>query len=263
MKGIIAVILAAGTVFLLFSCSAPVEVTKEESLELPAGAVEFLEIRSGDGELDISGISGAEVISVQAEIVATGSDEKSIQKALDNELELELQRRGNRAVLDAGFADSFFLLDLISSSEKLVHLVVTIPDDMEVRITDSAGDLYIQQVHNSCTIRDSSGDIIVEDSGGPVEITDTDDDILLSDIQGNLTIDDTGGEIEAASVRGEITIQDGAGNINISDVTGRVYLHDNTGSITIEKVRGDVSIVGGGKGNVRIREVEGEITQNY
>jgi DUF4097 and DUF4098 domain-containing protein YvlB len=277
---------------LVFSCSNTVEITETRELSLSAGSVEFIEIHAGPGALDITGVPGGRNITAEAKVIATGRAEKEARQgngsgffteastetgqpaetegkpegektdSIENKVELDLEKRGNRAVLTARAAPTLFFLDWFDFGTNLIHLDVRVPDTIEVRVWDSDGDMYIQNMKSPLIIEDGAGNITVENSRGEMEIRDEAGDIFTTDFTGEITISDEAGDIELTSVRGDISIDDNQGNITIENVTGDISLYDKTGSIIVETVTGDVKITGGGKGNVRIRNIDGNIQQN-
>lgn len=272
---------------LVFSCSNTVEITETRELSLSAGSVEFIEIHAGPGELDITGVPGGRNITAEAEVIATGGStdgeegnsdtgqpaEKEEEPegetinsettdSIEKKVDLELEKRGNRAVLTARAVPTLFFLEWFDFGTSLIHLDVRVPDTIEVRVWDSDGDMYIQNMNSPLIIEDGAGNITVENCRGEMEIRDEAGDIFTTDFAGEITISDEAGDIELSSVRGDISIDDNQGNISIENVTGDVSLYDKTGSITVEAVTGDVKITAGGKGNVRIRNIDGNIQQN-
>jgi DUF4097 and DUF4098 domain-containing protein YvlB len=272
---------------LVFSCSNTVERTETRELSLSASSVEFIEIHAGPGELDITGVPGGRKITAEAEIISTGKADKTIRQTggvdfsvsertgeeesspeagqtaeEEEKVDLKLEKRGNRAVLTARGQPSLFFLEWFDFGKNLIHLDVRVPDTIEVRVWDSDGDMYIQKMKSPLIIEDGAGDIIVQNSRGMMEIRDDAGDIFVTEFTGEVDITDEAGDIELSHVRGNVSIKDNRGSITVESITGDVSVFDKTGSIDIEKITGDVKITGGGKGTVRIRNVEGNIQQN-
>lgn len=247
----------------ILSCSPKREVKESRSIEIPAKNIEFIEIYNGAGEVDIIGAPEAETIRAQVDIIVTGSGDSDLEGLIEREAVVEMEKRGNRAVANAQFTQSFFLSELIDRSEKKIHLQLSIPPAIEIRVWDGEGDLYLQNIQNDVSIQDESGDIVIEDAIGNIDIHDGRGLIVGSRITGSITITDLTGDIEISHIDGAIDINDEQGSITIASITGNITVEDTTGAVTVEQVKGNLRLIGGGKGSVRLRGVSGDVIQNY
>ncbi len=249
---------------LLLSCSAGIEVSNTKEFKIDSDGIDFIEVYGGKGELDITGVPGGKEIIVKAEIVAVGEGEGGgeTEGPMKNAV-VELTRRGNRAVIRGQFKQGFFLRDLINPQSGHIHMDIMVPSAMELRIWDEEGDIYINTMEEDVLLDDGEGNIIIENTKGRIEIKDDEGDINGTGIEGEVTIDDGVGMISLSRVKGNIRIEDKGGDIETERIFGNVSLFDTDGGITLQEIEGDVNITAGGKGNVRLKNISGEIKQNF
>jgi DUF4097 and DUF4098 domain-containing protein YvlB len=211
---------------------------KVKNLSLSADGIEKLEIDCGAGYLYLSGDSSLESIEVEAEIIVKGKSERDAEKYIEENVKLELKKRGSRAVLISNFDDSRFWDNFRT---RVINLKVRIPKNMDLYIDDGSGEMKVEQII------------------GRVEIDDGSGEIRISGIQGDVSIDDGSGTIEVTDVFGNLYIDDGSGTIEVRDVDQNVRVDDGSGSIYIDGVGGDVIIEDDGSGSLKIKNVKGKV----
>lgn len=224
-------------VFFLCGSSA-LSFQKVKNLSLSAEGIEKLEIDCGAGFLKVYGIESLREIEVTAEIVVEGKNEKRAQEFISENVKLDLEKRGSKAVLVSKIKQGF---SLFSFRKKVINLTVNVPKNIDLDIDDSSGAMNIESIIGQVDIDDSSGSIHVEN------------------IRGNVTIDDSSGGIDVEDVSGYISIDDSSGSIYITNIGENVTLSDGSGSINIDGVGGDVILKEDGSGKVKIRNVKGKI----
>jgi len=242
-------------ILLLFASFVfPYEKTKK--LNLPSQGIEKLEIDCTAGFLKIYGIEGLAKVEVTAEIIVKGKKVRDEEKFIQENIELSLEKRGNKAVLISKFKQSF---PHISFRTKVINLTVNVPKNINLWIDDSSGSMSVEDINGEIDIEDSSGDIRIEDIRGNVEINDGSGDIEAITISGYLSINDGSGGIDVKGVVGDVSIDDGSGSIYVNNTGGSVTVNDGSGSINIDGVEKDVIIKNDGSGGLRVRNVKGNI----
>lgn len=221
---------------LFVSTSFSFEAVKK--LRLSADGIEKLEIDCGAGYLYLTGDDSLESIEVEAEIVVKGKGERDTERYIEENLELELKKRGSRAVLVSKFKNGRFWENFRS---RVINLKVRTPKNMNLYIDDGSGEMRVEQII------------------GRVEIDDGSGEIHISGIQGDVSIDDGSGTIDVTDVFGNLHIDDGSGTIEVRGIDQNVRVDDGSGSIYIDGVGGDVIIEDDGSGSLRIKNVKGKV----
>lgn len=224
-------------------------------LELSAVEIKTIRIQCGAGFLILRGIEGTEKIEVDADILIEGLDAKDLQSFLENNLLLDLKRRGDRAVLRAMFLRS----SRFKPTEAKVDLLIRVPRRLNVSVDDGSGPIHAGGFYGDLEIDDGSGSITVRGITGRVRIGDTSGPLTLEVIRGNVNVKDGSGSIYINLVLGDVGVVDASGSITIQDVQGHVKVWDGSGSIDIHDITKSVSILESDSGEISIEGVEGKI----
>lgn len=202
-----------------------------------AGLTEFV-IDAGAGSLVVTGVDGTGDIMVTATIIIEDEDENDAQKLIEKRLDLQLERVGDRAVLESGF-DSAWHWD----GNATINLDVRMPAGIALRVNDGSG---------STTITDVTGDVLVDDGSGSLLVTNA----------GSVTVDDGSGSIRVSDASGDVYINDGSGTIEIQGVGGSVRIDDGSGHIRVDDVEKDLIIEDDGSGGLTYTNVRGSVVQD-
>lgn len=213
---------------------------EQRELSLDANGITTVDIEAGAGSLEVSGVPGFDVIEVEAAIEVPDRDDEAARELIESKLQLTLDRYGDKAVLKAYIDRSFWR----RSVEARVHLVVRVPESVDLVIDDGSG---------SMSVSDVSGSIDIDDGAGS---------ITLTRVGGDLRINDGSGSITAHELGGDVSIEDGSGSIDVEDVAGSVIIDDGSGSIGVRDVLQDVTIIDAGSGGVRIAGVRGNVNSD-
>ncbi|MCK4260117.1 MAG: DUF4097 family beta strand repeat protein [Halanaerobiales bacterium] len=233
-------------VFILVFTMGVLAYEETRLLELVLDNTSTLRVKCEAGDLSIEGVDGLEQIEVIAEIYISKSKDKA-EKIIDRDLELSLVKEGKHAVLSCGFDNnnvsswlSFFFGNSYKGS---VDLIIRVPNDILLDITDGSGNIIIKNSKAKVEINDGSGDIEILDCFNDLEIVDGSGDLIIKNIRGNVQIDDGSGDIEIYDINGYVTVKDGSGSIDID---------------TVEK---DVKIIYAGSGGIEFSNIKGQIIQ--
>lgn len=260
------------SVSLAINAQEPCAYEAERIVEGAMDAINHVIVRAGGGELVIEGESGRR--SVLATGIACAPREKQLEQ-----LQVRISREGDSLVVATEIPEGFNPLNWFRSDGWL-HLTVKVPAGIAIdvedssgsakisrvgsaRITDSSGDLHIENIKGSVTIGDGSGQITVRDIQGPLRLADGSGDVAIAEITGDIIVaNDGSGEIKIADVQGSVTIgDDGAGDITIERVSGSVKIEeDAAGDIFVSSIKNDVSILRDRSGEIEVAAVDGDFT---
>ena len=233
--------------------SAVRQETKE--LELPTVGISLLRIQSGAGSLIVKGIEGLDKIEVTADILVQDLEAADPDSYFENNILLDLKKRGSKALLLAEFLRS----SRFKPIEARIDLLVRIPKKMTVRIDDGSGPVDASGLYGNLEVDDGSGSITIRDITGKVRIGDASGPITVETVKGNVDVKDGSGSIAINSVAGNVSVLDASGSITIQDVDGYVKVTDGSGSIDIHDVSKNVTILESDSGEINIEGVKGKI----
>jgi len=209
---------------------------------LPVVDLASLDLDVGAGDLVVTGSPDATDITVSVEVWRGFGGDDQDDDAMDA-LRIELRDEGDGVVQASVFFDPEMPLYVADTT-------VTVPDAMELWLTDGSGDAALSAVAKVC-VGDGSGDLRIRDIAGDVLVEDGSGDLEVSSVGGNVEVTDGTGDLLVAGVCGDAGIVDGSGDIVVDDVHGTVSITDGSGDIFVGEV-GDVEVVEGGSGDVRI-----------
>ena len=221
-----------------FSHAAWTDYEEERELSLDADGIAELDIRAGAGSLDVTGVAGQADIIVKATIIIDNADEDEAARIIAKRMELSLEERDGKAVLESGFDGGF-----MGGPNARIDLEVTVPAGLALGIDDSSG---------SIDVRDVSADVRIEDGSGSIDVENV----------GNLLIEDGSGSIDVERVAGDVDVTDGSGSISVRGVSGSVTIDDGSGSINVSDVEEDLIIVDDGSGGLKFSDVRGTVEQD-
>lgn len=222
------------------------DIEEKRTLTESATDVKVVTIKAGAGFLVVKGDASASQISVEADMqVDEGNYELSLNVSGDT---AELIADANPENKSNWFGDS-----------PKIDMTVSIPANVELKITDGSGSLTVTDIDGDLQIKDGSGSMEVANIGGITVINDGSGSIEIENIRSSLTIDDGSGSIDIREVTGEIKIDDGSGGINIVDVASTVNIEDGSGSILVKGAIGHVTI-DDGSGGIDLEDLADGVT---
>lgn len=222
-----------------FSHAAWTDYEEERDLSLDADGIGSLDIEAGAGSLEVTGIAGQDHIVVKATIVVVDADEDEAARIIAKRMELSLEERDGKAVLESGFDGGL----MGSEANARIDLEVTVPAGLPLEIDDSSG---------SIDVRDIAADVKIDDGSGSIDVENV----------ANLQIDDGSGSIDVERVAGDVNVTDGSGSISVRGVSGSVTIDDGSGSIKVSDVEEDLIIVDDGSGGLKFSNVRGTVEQD-
>jgi hypothetical protein len=140
-----------------------------------------------------------------------------------------------------------------------LNLVIEVPEDAPLDVTDSSGDATIDTV-GTLRVEDSSGELFIHHVRGDLKVDDSSGEIEITDVGGTVRVNDSSGEIKIRDAASVVIESDGSGGIDIANVRGSVLVKDDgSGGIEVEGVGGDFTVEEDGSGGVRHDGVKGRV----
>ncbi len=240
---------------LLPALAFPAAGQETKELELSAGGINTLLIQGGAGYLNLNGTGNLNEIEVTANILIEGLNPEDLRSFLENNLLLDLKKKGKRAVLRAVFLKS----SRFKPSEAKIDLFIRAPKQIDIKIDDASGPVHGRGFTGNFEVYDGSGNIVIRDIMGRVRIWDASGPINVETITGNVDVRDGSGSIDINVIKGDVNVTDTSGSITIQDVDGYVRVSDGSGSIEIHDISKSVSILESDSGEISIEGVKGRI----
>jgi DUF4097 and DUF4098 domain-containing protein YvlB len=212
-----------------------------------------LAIAAAAGDLEINGVSGTSEVRIKGKICA--SREEWLEES-----DLDM-KSGERAELSVVLPSTDGSWSLWGSNYAYMDLEIEVPNDLDLKVRDSSGDIEIENVA-AVKVKDSSGDITINHASGKIEVEDSSGDIRLDAISNDVTIiSDSSGDIRGKHIEGSVLVEsDSSGDIRFSDVEKDVVVdRDSSGDISAKTVGGDFRVLRDGSGDIHYTDVEGDI----
>lgn len=208
--------------------------SRDINFDVAVQGLERLTIDVGAGELNVTGASQSDMISVRAQACADS------QAKLDD-LDLTQDRRGDRLDIASETGDSNWgTVNWFGSTYAYIDVNIAIPAGLIIELDDGSGDINLADV---------SGDLSIDDGSGGIEI---------ARVTGDVQINDGSGDVRVEEVTGSVRLEDGSGDLELSNISADVHvLGDGSGDIRIATVGGNVTVDDDGSGDIRVRDVMG------
>ena len=230
-------------------------VQEIKQLDLSIQGIDGLVVSCGAGLLDLNGVEGRDKISVTAEIEVEDLQKEDLQKFIEKNVRLNLEKRNNKALLKSE-VQKYAPVEL----EARINLMIEVPLELDVNIADGSGTIRVQNLVGNLKIDDDTGKIQVENIFGKVIVNDASGKIDIEDIRGSVRVRDGSGPIQIDHINGDVYVTDGSGDMTILHVDGNVTVSDDSGDIDISDVSRAVFISAAGSGELNIERVKGKIT---
>ena len=229
-------------------------IENTQQLELPVKDIQSIQIKCGPGFLDVFGVDQSDRIKVTATVKISGIAQNMLKVFWDKHVLLSLKKTHHKAVLQSEFKNE----NLMKADGK-IDLTVEVPKNLDVKIDDGSGAIFVTALARNLEIEDDSGSIEIRMMTGHISISDGSGTIEVKDIIGNLEVKDGSGRIDIGGVKGDVRIVDGSGSMTITDIDGNLTVIDGSGSIEISDVTQNVFIKEAGSGALEIEGVKGKV----
>ena len=179
---------------------------EERNLYLLSDGISEMEIDCGAGFLKLKGVEGLDEIRVSADIIAGNKKGEELSEFIEENVELSLERHGNRAVLISRVRPSYFFFSFRGNLNNRIDLTVDVPGSMDIEIKDGSGDIMIDRLIGDLEIEDGSGSIRATDIDGNVKIYDGSGSIYLDGVNRDVDIVESGsGGVEFKNIKGNVS----------------------------------------------------------
>src|SRR5262245_10481120 len=244
--------------------------TANRSGAIAVAGAKRVEIRAGAGDLKVNGRHGA------SEVSAVGRACASAQTLID-QIQIKTTRTGDVIHVDVQNPDAE---TMEGNGFAMLDLNVDLPDNLPLVALDSSGDAKFQNLASS-DISDSSGELTIENIAGDLKVRDSSGDLEVDHVSGNVQLEDSSGDIKVDEVQGDVLVssdssgsmtirhmgkgvrvaQDSSGDIDIADVKGNVNIDsDSSGEVDVERVGGSFTLGSKGSGDIKTAEIKGTIS---
>ncbi|HEX8274048.1 MAG TPA: hypothetical protein VF615_15530 [Longimicrobiaceae bacterium] len=202
------------------------------------------------GSLRIEGRPGLREVRIRG--VARANDRKYLDA-----MRLAADRSGSEVRVAVEIPEVRVLLGRV---QRVLDLVIEVPEGMAVDVDDSSGETEIRRV-GALRVKDSSGELVIEDVRGDLDVTDSSGGVSIAQVAGGVRVTDSSGELRIRDVRGAVVVdEDSSGEIDVRDVRGDVLVReDGSGGIRVDGVGGNLTVRDDGSGGVRVGRVAGTV----
>lgn len=165
----------------------------------------FIDLRSNDGDLDVSGLTmGGRIIGKKGDILLADID--GVMTVNDGSGDIIVRGGNSKLKINDAKGD-------IKVTDHTGSIV----------INDKSGAIALKNTQGKIKIVDSSGNINIKKNVGYIKLTDKKGDISITDNQGNLKIKSTAGEVKLTNINGNVTLQvHNRAKAKINNVFGKV-----------------------------------------
>lgn len=220
--------------------------SRDMSLDVDLDGIKRLEIHALAGELRVNGDDSNKNAKVRARLCA---DDEDAVEAIHVRSDSDKKVARIIAVIARKWHEHGAYIDLD----------IDMPDDLEVTIADTSGELSAENIALN-SLADTSGEIRLREINGNLDIQDTSGDIQVRDISGKLTVSDSSGDVNVETAGSVLVQSDSSGDLLIRDIKKTVdVVSDSSGEIKIVGAGDDVSIGSDSSGDIRISKVDGHV----
>jgi DUF4097 and DUF4098 domain-containing protein YvlB len=237
---------------LFYEADTQATETVEERFTVEGTAILDLSNRYGDVVVNTD---GGDQIVVRATKEVWGEDEADAQNKLAA-LKIPMNLDGNRLLVRVENPDENTLTMMGNFKASTVRFEVTVPENSDLVIVNTNGDIDVEGVQGYANLSDSFGDITVRQVRG---------EIRVSVRNGNLSVLDSGGEEEAMTLSnrfGEIAVRKAVARaITIDQENGGVALRNVSvvDEITLENTYGGIGLTGIEAGRITVQSRNGDV----
>ena len=197
--------------------------------------------------LDISVVGTSKMTLIMEEkLIFDVDDAEEAQKYYDK-YHVELKQSGKNFSYRAPDSDRHF---------KGGSLRFQVPEDFNVEISTSGGDLEVENLKGEVDLATSGGDIDITSVTGDVEIATSGGDINLERVDGTIDAATSGGDIGVERCGSRVSVHTSGGDIELLQVTGVISCATSGGDIVLRDLNGEADMATSG-GDIDILDVKG------
>lgn len=223
-------------------------------------------------DLDMSGITSAEVATFTGDIVVeAGAERPRLVVTLTGKSSYKAERLGNllyvsarkRGMTYSGSGASFHLWLPAGLKYKLATVSGAVRIRGHVSRLDAStvnGEIEVQAARQAeLHVSTVSGSIAVHGASGRIKASSLKGDIQLADVEGQIDASSAKGSMSVTNATGRITVSTGKGAVQVAELRGQIQVSTGAGGIRLEHVTfepGSVNWAKTGSGLVEVHALQ-------
>jgi DUF4097 and DUF4098 domain-containing protein YvlB len=188
-------------------------------------------INNVDGDINIRTQNSNE-INITAEKLVT-ADSMESARSFAHQVDIDVYRDSDFLRIETAFPHSMSNKEI---GEVRVDYEIEIPEVMDIEVSNTNGDVTVENTDGDIDIATTNGDIIVDNASGDVEATNINGEMALSDIDGGVDANSTNGNLT-------ISIRSSTVNCKAKTTNGDITLyirHDASTQGTLRTANGKI-----------------------
>ncbi len=134
--------------------------------------------------------------------------------------------------------ERFKLFNFWGRSEiKEAYLMIYAPENLNVEIKSSCGDIKIEKLSGKFNLSSTGGDIQIENVKGGIDAISSGGDLRIRNCSGDSELKTVGGDIIVSTFQGKIEANSSGGDITINKLTGSAEASSSVGDIKLDFVK--------------------------
>ena len=148
------------------------------------------------------------------------------------DLEFKIEQNGNDVTADARFPRRSGW-GFGGWPPVLVSFTVTVPEQYNVNLRTSGGDIEVGDLTGSARAKTSGGDLELGRINGPVDGSTSGGDIRLKAALDRVHLGTSGGDIDVGDASGDVHLETSGGDISVERATGRLRASTSGGDVSV------------------------------
>lgn len=242
----------AVSLFAVQSAFARFERTVEKTFTVSPGGTLTVSTEGGDVKVRPGKGDQVHVVALQR---FGRADNAAEADEVAKDLQLNITQEGNDVKAEARFPRRSSGWMFGNWPLVQVSFTVTVPEQYNVDLTTSGGDIHVGDLTGSTRVKTSGGDLELGRLKGPVHGSTSGGDVTLEEGSDKVQLGTSGGDIEVGHASGDVRLETSGGDISVERVSGALDASTSGGDVkvTIEApMKNDVSL-GTSGGNVTAR----------
>lgn len=192
-------------------------------------------VKNSFGDIKVLPAEGKS-IKVEATVSIKYNDEKAAREYLKNAIKIV---EGSDTQI---YVEEYNGTNRQNFSKATVDFVIYVPKAVYAEVTNSFGDIQVQEVGKGVNLTNQHGDITVKDIGGEAILKNSFGNVDVKNIGGNLNAKNEHGGIVVADIAGSADVETGFGDLEVQEVGGKLTAKNSYGAITAKEIKGDADI---------------------
>lgn len=225
----------------------------------PLSSIKNLQVSTSGGSISVMGDANREAV-LEMYVRPNNNrrlSDSEIQKILDRDYEIIIERQGNTLVAIAKRKSGLNWRNAINISF-VVHTGSSVSSDLSTsggsiqlarlqgdqKFKTSGGSLKIQHLKGNIDGKTSGGSIQASYSEGMIGLKTSGGSITLDNVQGDVNVSTSGGSIKGSMITGSLAAKTSGGSIQLNELACSLSASTSGGSVTAEldKLVGDLRL---------------------